>query len=121
MIEPDVDLFSGLEQSLHRPDVRHSRPALEALLADGFVEIGRSGGFHHRQAVIAALLEEPAGGAVTSCDFIARGIAPDTVLLTYRSRRRQSDGTMQQTLRSSIWCLRDERWQMMFHQGTPVP
>jgi hypothetical protein len=121
MTEPNVDFFRNLEQALHQPDVRHSRQELEALLAEGFVEIGRSGLRYDRQDVIASLLSEPSGGAIASHDFSASSIARDVVLLTYRSQHVRSDGTRRQTLRSSVWCRRDGRWQMAFHQGTPAP
>ncbi|WP_370676933.1 DUF4440 domain-containing protein [Pleomorphomonas sp. PLEO] len=55
-------------------------------------------------------------------EFAVHSIASDAVLVTYRSSRRRSDGTVgKSTLRSSIWKLIDGRWQMLFHQGTIVP
>ena len=39
----DIDRFRALEQALHRPDVRGSREAVNAILADDFREFGSSG------------------------------------------------------------------------------
>jgi hypothetical protein len=44
-------------------------------------------------------------------------LAPDVVLATYRV---VDETRKQHTLRSSIWKLKDGRWQMVFHQGTPT-
>jgi hypothetical protein len=55
-------------------------------------------------------------------DFQARLLADDVALVTYRSQRHAS-GTLpaSASLRSSLWKQRDGRWQMFFHQGTPIP
>jgi len=44
----------------------------------------------------------------------------DVALVTYCSTIRRDDGTSAVTLRSSLWVLRDGRWQIRFHQGTPA-
>jgi hypothetical protein len=42
--------------------------------------------------------------------------------VTYRAvRRDESDHSEVASLRSSLWVIRDGRWQMLFHQGTRVP
>jgi hypothetical protein len=76
--------------------------------------------------VIAALVEESAEesdpAAISADDFVLRSIAADTVLLTYRSKRRlPGHDHERQTLRSSLWQFIDGRWQMIFHQGTIIP
>jgi hypothetical protein len=122
---PDLELFRSLEQKLHRPEVRRSPDAVCNLLADEFIEFGSSGRVYDKTSIIAALADEPASGTVLVPDvrdFAVRPIAPDTVLVTYRSSRYHSDGTAERTtLRSSVWKLIDDRWQMLFHQGTVVP
>ncbi|WP_342779028.1 hypothetical protein [Methylobacterium terricola] len=45
-------------------------------------------------------------------------ISDDAVLLTYDSESTQGDGARRYVLRSSIWKRHDDRWQLLFHQGT---
>lgn len=120
----DPEVFRALELRLHRPEVRRSPEAVCALLADTFVEFGSSGTVYDKASIIEALAGEPAAEAALTPDvhhFAVQTIAPDVVLVTYRSSRR-ADGTAKRTtLRSSIWKLIDGRWQMLFHQGTVVP
>jgi hypothetical protein len=115
-------VFLGLERALMRPDVRASREAVVALLADDFLEFGRSGGVYDKGAVLDALAREgtaPAPPLPEVLDFAARRLAPGIVLVTYRSLRI-ADGTSQATWRSSIWRRSGAAWQMVFHQGTPA-
>ncbi len=122
---PDADFFRILEQKLHRPEVRRSPDAVRALLADDFMEFGCSGTVYDKASIIEALAAEPATEAALVPDvdeFTTRPLSETTVLVTYRSSRRGPDGIGARiTLRSSIWTLIDDRWQMLFHQGTIVP
>lgn len=123
--ELDVEVFRRFEQDLHRFEVRSSRDAVSALLADDFIEFGSSGGVYNKAIVIDALVQEaPADPAALPdvYDFTVKPITAEAVLVLYRSVRR-SDGVTpeRQTLRSSIWKLIDGHWQMLFHQGTIVP
>ena len=52
---------------------------------------------------------------MTLSNFEICSLSDDTALATYRVR---DETRMQNTLRSSIWKLIDEKWQMFFHQGT---
>ena len=52
-----------LEESLHTPEVRASREATDALLADDFVEFGNSGTVYDKASILVALQEERAEGA----------------------------------------------------------
>jgi hypothetical protein len=47
-------------------------------------------------------------------------LAPEVALVTYRSQKTRPGGTTQRANRSSIWKKMDGRWQMIFHQGTPL-
>ncbi|MGO4624703.1 DUF4440 domain-containing protein [Ensifer sp. 2YAB10] len=108
------------EEALHRPEIRRSRAAVEALLAEGFVEFGASGTVYHRAEIIELLLQEDEadGGKLLTDDYRLTAIAPDAVLLTYRTHRVESDGSERHVLRSSIWKRTGAKWQMLFHQGT---
>src|SRR5262245_49408140 len=109
-----------LEESHLRPETRSNRAAMERLLAADFIEIGSSGRVIDRSDVLAAMpLDSPYRFAIS--DFSARSLRDEIVLTTYRLSVQMSEhADVQVTLRSSIWVRRDGRWQMVFHQGTPV-
>lgn len=114
-----IDEIRALEEALHRPEVRRCRQAVDALLAEGFVEFGSSGTVYHRTETIELLLEEDDDdSALWAGDYALRPLAADAVLLTYRTRRTDGDGSERHVLRSSIWKHDGQRWQMLFHQGT---
>lgn len=125
MTGPGMDFFRALEQKLHRPEVRRSPDAVRALLADEFIEFGSSGRVYDKTSIVEALAEESNAEAALVPEvhhFTVQSIAPDVVLVTYRSSRCGTDGMAERTtLRSSIWKQIDGRWQMLFHQGTVVP
>ena len=117
-------LLRGLEESLLQPGVRASAEAVSHLLADEFVEFGSSGRVYDKAETVAALAEEqrpgPAVVAIASgfrLNLLAEGVA----LVTYQTERRPADGPVTRSRRSSIWKQMEGRWQMLFHQGTPVP
>jgi glyoxylase I family protein len=101
-----------LEQALADRDPEGIDGGLPSLLADDFREFGRSGTVWTRDS-IAPLLERGAvAEGVRLDDFEVHELSDGVVLVTYR-------GAM--ALRSSIWIRRAGRWQLRFHQGTPVP
>ena len=119
----DVSIEShlrALEEELLQPDVRKDAARLDALLAEGFIEFGSSGRVFDKQAIIDALRSQsPIRLSLT--DFKAQLLAPGVVLTTYRATRYGESAEQPiLSLRSSVWRLIDGRWQMVFHQGTPV-
>ncbi|RAO75268.1 DUF4440 domain-containing protein [Dyella jiangningensis] len=107
-----------LETQLHRQEVRADADALRALIADDFFEFGVSGTVWTRESVIDALRDE-AFSPREAMDFRLTLLAEDVALLTYRAHRGATPlRPAADSLRSSIWRLRDGRWRMMFHQGT---
>ncbi|QWW69826.1 DUF4440 domain-containing protein [Rhizobium sp. WYJ-E13] len=120
--ETTFEDIRALEEALHRPEIRRSRQALEALLADGFLEFGASGRVYRRDVMIELLLQEEGSAddsELHSDDYALTPISTDAVLLTYRTWRRQAYGAERHVLRSSIWKHDRQRWQILFHQGTP--
>ncbi len=114
------ELIQHLEERLLRANVRRSPQDIAELLADDFIEIGSSGRIYDKQTTIAELQREsPVEIALTH--FQMRILAPDVVLATYRAVRSASTPAQTaQSLRSSIWRRLDGRWQLVFHQGTPL-
>jgi hypothetical protein len=122
-ISPEAPLLRRLEEELLKPEIRRSPDQVGALLSDGFVEFGSSGGVYNKQQVVEALKQEGSpdpGIRLSLVDFVAKSLASDVILVTYRTIQEGGPGARQESrLRSSIWKLIDGRWQMVFHQGTP--
>ncbi|KLD63653.1 DUF4440 domain-containing protein [Dyella japonica] len=109
-----------LETQLHRQDVRADEAALRRLIADDFFEFGVSGTVWTRDAVVEALRGESFSPREVG-DFRLTMLADDVALVTYRGHRVATpQRPASDSLRSSIWRLRDGQWQMLFHQGTPL-
>ena len=114
------ELIRHLEERLLQADVRQSAQDVAKLLADDFIEFGSSGRIFDKQTTIAALKHE-SPTEISLTDYQARILAPDIVLVTYRAVRSTSAPAQTiQSLRSSIWKRLDSRWQLVFHQGTPL-
>lgn len=113
----DGDLLRQLEEKLLSPQFRSSARDLDRLIADEFVEFGASGRIYTKPIIIADLPHETPSERSLS-DFTARPLSPGVALVTYTALRRQPGEPDVRSLRSSIWVLRDGRWQMLFHQGT---
>lgn len=117
MAEADwIAALRELEETHLRDGVRHSREALEELLAEDFYEVGRSGRSYDKQSVIDALLAtESLPPSLHIEDFRAHALAEGVALTTYTTR---SDGHASR--RSSIWVRGERGWRLRFHQGTPA-
>ncbi|GAF65617.1 hypothetical protein BTS2_2515 [Bacillus sp. TS-2] len=102
-----------LEESHLKPEIRSSSLELDKLLADDFFEYGSSGTVIYKKDCIVE------GGVgvrdLSLYDFDIHTLSTEVVLTTYRVR---DETKKQDTLRSSIWKLIDDRWQLFFHQGT---
>lgn len=120
-MNPLLPLLQALEVELHHPGVRCDRARLLALLHPDFHEVGRSGRTYDRDTVIEALLQERDMPAVVSDAFAVATLAPSVALLSYRSADLQPDGgRTRHALRSSLWLLGPQGWQLRHHQGTPA-
>lgn len=111
------DQIKILEEKLLTPAVRKSPEDLELLLADDFIEFGSSGTLYNKARVISVLGDE-APHEISIENFQAVNLSPDTVLATYISVKDGNKNS--KALRSSIWKLIDGKWQILFHQGTPI-
>ncbi len=116
------DVWS-LELRLLNAETRNRPEQASALLAEDFVEFGRSGEVYRKPETIAALADEqaPVGWRLEVTDGAVALLASHIAHLTYRTARRFASGELDRTtLRSSIWRFSDGSWRMVFHQGTPV-
>lgn len=107
------ELVVALERELLRPDVRADIGRIGVLLHPDFAEIGQSGRFWTRDAMMVALEEDP-GEHVELELLSADRLSENTILLNYRSLSHAGSA-----LRSSVWLLERGQWRLRFHQGTP--
>jgi hypothetical protein len=115
-----ADLIKILELELLRPETRQSRHRLDELIANDFVEFGESGKRYTKHDLLNVL---PTLGVIfyTLLDFEARAVAPEIILATYRIESKAgTSGPVKRSMRSSLWQYHNNRWQIVFHQGTPL-
>ncbi|QUD90309.1 nuclear transport factor 2 family protein [Phenylobacterium montanum] len=81
-----------------------------------------SGQIYHKESVISALAAENVGAwaEMANDGYELRPLAKGVVLLTYSHVRTREGVPDARSLRSSIWMLIGDRWQLVFHQGTPT-
>ena len=114
---------SALEAELHRLESALARRdtalldgdarTLSELIADDFLEFGTSGRTW-RAADVRATLSKEDPRDVPMEAFAVMRLAAAVALVTYESRDPRH------AKRSSLWVRRKGRWQMVFHQGTPL-
>jgi hypothetical protein len=109
-----------LEQRLLTKAVRQDAREVASLLADEFREFGSSGGTFSKAEIIG-LLPSESSVCRSLKSFEAYLVSEQAVLVTFRAIREVAGSPPAESLRSSLWVLRDGRWQMLFHQGTTVP
>lgn len=112
----------SLEQQLLTPQTRANTSALTALLTPDFREFGSSGRTFTRESILTLLQSETEFTPPAITHFEARELTPELALVTYQTTRPNPSGQPTPTsIRSSLWTLRDGRWQLLFHQGTRIP
>ena len=113
MTNPELqDHLHSLEERHLHPDREPNRTALIPLFAEEFKEFCISGRIFNRQQVIDALLKsEPRPASISN--YYVQPLGENAALATYRSA-----AGLVVSHRSSLWIFRDNRWQLLFHQGT---
>lgn len=56
---------------------------------------------------------------ISLSNFEARKLSDNIILVNYKSEKIDN-GKKYFAIRTSIWKLNENGWQMIFHQGTPV-
>ena len=111
----------SLEEELLQSSTRRNPSRLSELLHKDFEEFGRSGKRYSRDNILSEFAESKEAYEVPARDFDVRLLADGVALLTYVTAHKDESGALSQlTLRSSLWILSGEIWQLRFHQGTPV-
>ena len=115
----DVQELQRLEEELLRPEVRRCPEKMAALLADDFLEFGRSGRIYDKVNILETVAQQ-CDGQLSLSQFSAKVLAPSVALVTYWSTLRDANGKERHSLRSSIWTRTEKEWRLVFHQGTPT-
>ena len=102
----------SLEERLLHPDRETNRASLAKLLAPDFREFCASGRIFNLQQLTDSLLTS-SPRAATMTRFYVSPLGPDAALATYHIATATSSSH-----HASIWVQRDNRWQLIFHQGT---
>jgi hypothetical protein len=116
-----ADLLAALliaERSLLDASTRTSRPRLEALLSEAFVEVGSSGRRYSRSQTIDALTRGGVSSAGTIVDFRLVWHSEEAALLSYRYSPGVQGTGQQSSLRVSFWVREGPTWRILYHQGT---
>lgn len=112
--------IKGLEKTLLSQSVRKNPSVLSELIADEFIEIGKSGKVWTKQTVINALKKESRTEIVIT-GFNLKLLAENIALVTYSARHKHKGNIPpSKSIRSSIWKMVENKWKIVFHQGTPA-
>lgn len=115
----DYARLKSLEENLWKSDFRFDIAEMDRVLASDFFEFGRSGKIYWRMDTLD-VEKQDIPCQFPLIDFKIRLINVDTAQITYISNVDYPEGR-EKSLRSSIWSrLDDDRWQLKFHQGTPL-
>jgi hypothetical protein len=107
------------ERKILIPSFRKDLVALNFLLSSDYYEIGASGRSYNKKEVLEILLNEDPSEIITT-EFRATELSEKAILITYRTKRTLNDGISTEALRSSIWKLNENQWQIVFHQATKI-
>jgi hypothetical protein len=114
MISIEAQL-KGLEMALLNPITRHNLAALSYVIADEFLGFAGSGHGVNKRTLIEALRVEPAP-MVSIEGFRVKLVRSDLALVVYRTTPRFEAHSEAILLHTSLWILRDKRWQLAFHE-----
>ena len=112
-----ADKLRAFEEQLLQTDFRRNRKAVSKLLANDFREFGSSGRVWNKQQILDQLETEPGFHAAIQ-DFQAIELVSGVFLVTYTAGVDRTGAETAASLRTSIWIMRNGRWQMILHQGT---
>ncbi len=111
-----LHLLRPLELTLWHPETRFDPILMDQTFAPDFHEFGRSGRRYTRAELLHA---EAHPFTATLHNFIATALSATIALTTYQSELHTPEGT-EWANRASIWDNSTGRWQLRFHQGTPL-
>ena len=101
--------------ALLNPITRRSPEALSYVIAEEFLGFASSGHGVSKRTLIEALRVDPAP-TVSIEGFRVKLVRSDLALVVYRTTPRVETQNKAVLLHTSIWILRDKRWQLAFHE-----
>ena len=117
----DQAALIALEESMWRNESRFDLAFQEHRFAPDFVEFGRSGRRYDRSTIVdVGAPGEQLRARLPLTDLEVHVLAEDAALVTYTSEVEVEVAELQRANRSSIWVLRQGRWRLRFHKGTPT-
>ncbi len=113
------ELIYKLETDLLKPEIRTSVEKLNELISDDFIEYGSSGLVYNKAMILERL---PKGDSpfYTLFDFELIILSENIIQTRFKTNRVNFDGTKMSSLHSSIWRKTNDKWQMLFNQGTLI-
>lgn len=112
-------IVKEFELELLSSETRKSPQRLNELLSNDFFEFTQSGTACTKHNIIDVLQQCPEEKFVVR-DYSEKKLSADVVLVHYIADREiVESGEKRCTLCSSIWQNINNRWQMVFFQGTP--
>lgn len=109
-----------IKQEQQLLDKTDSLDLLADLIDDEFIEIGSSSVIYDKAEVLRWLASSDQSERIGT-SFKVQELSKDVILLTYISSIKETpDSETKKAMRSSIWRLGNNRWRMVFHQGTPL-
>jgi hypothetical protein len=114
--QDDLDIVRDCERALLTGAVRGDRLSAGLLLHPDYREFGKSGRVWDKESVLDLMEDTSELVQIRAEDLEIVPLGADVVLVTYDSVTPQA-----RARRSSVWVREAGRWQVRFHQGTPVP
>lgn len=120
MYQTIKELLIQFEKELLEPEVRGSKERLDVLIADEFVEYASSGKVYSKKDVLEALpsVENRKETDYKMINPSVRMLSDEIGLVLYQVKKRNLEGEIVLSNRSSVWKKGEDGWKMVFHQGT---
>ena len=114
--QDDLDIVRDCERALLTGAFRGDRLSAGLLLHPEYREFGKSGRVWDKKSVLDLMEDTSELVQIRAENVETVPLGDDVVLVTYDSVTPQA-----RAHRSSVWVRESGRWQVRFHQGTPVP
>ncbi|MEI7688625.1 MAG: DUF4440 domain-containing protein [Candidatus Nomurabacteria bacterium] len=108
-----------LETDLLKPEVRSSFKTLDEIIANDFIEYGSSGLIYNKDMILERL-PKAISPSYSLYDFEVIFLAENIIQTRFKTDRINLNNTKTTSFRSSIWKNTGKKWQIIFHQGTPI-
>ena len=109
-----------LEKALLNTETRKSVEKISELLSEDFIEFTSSGNIYHYNK--GDIFDDDINSSEMRWEikeFTIKQLSKESILATYKvTKYSGSEENIKYSLRSSIWQCLDDKWKMIFHQGT---